>query len=300
MGVLNNCRKGLLAMAFGLLFLSVLSCTVKNSTKPIPVGESWQAVHSNKAERPYLLYVPTAYDESTPVPLVLNFHGSGSNPGAQLAESDFKKLAEEKGIVVALPFGQYSGYRGSNSWNTGKDPKGVDDVQLTRDIIEQLSRYLVIDPKRIYATGMSGGARMVSRLACELDDVLAAVAPVAGVQFPLDCQVSRAISIITFHGKMDAINTYVHGDASRPYWTAGVEDSLRGWVAANGCIQNPNIETPGGAVGRLTWGNCRDGAEIVFYRIDDGGHDWPGPGTADGGIAASPLIWDFFSTHPLP
>jgi len=91
----------------------------------------------------YLLFVPDGYDGTTPVPLVLNFHGSGSNPDAQLAYSNFVELAEEKGSVTALPLGQYN-FRGLNSWNTINDPDDVDDVQFTRDIINDLTRRLSI------------------------------------------------------------------------------------------------------------------------------------------------------------
>jgi polyhydroxybutyrate depolymerase len=115
------------------------------------------------------------------------------------------KLADEKGFVTVLPFGQYNN-RGLNSWNTVNDPDGVDDVQFVQDIIDGLSKRLSINPQRIYATGMSGGACMAGGLACELDDALAAVAPVAGIQFPSDCQASRAVPIITFHGKEEVKN----------------------------------------------------------------------------------------------
>jgi polyhydroxybutyrate depolymerase len=47
---------------------------------------------------------------------------------------------------------------------------------------------------------------MSSRLACELDDALAAVAPVAGIQFPSDCQASRTVPIITFQVKEEVKN----------------------------------------------------------------------------------------------
>jgi len=297
-----------------LLFVTVSNCAIKESVKPdnpitqIQKSDSWQTIQSGQTERRYLLYVPTGYDGNMPVPLVFNFHGTGSNPSAQLAYSDFIKLAEEKGFVIALPFGMHKN-RGLNSWNTVNDPDSVNDVQLVRDIINDLSKRLHIDPKRIYATGMSGGARMTSRIACELDDALAAVAPVAGIQFPPDCQASRAVSIITFHGKKDVVNTYVQGDNSPPYWTAGVEDSLAEWVEKNGCTENPEILTISDAVTRLDWGHCRNTSEIMFYRIEDGGHTWPGSsivltqpwsGKTNKDIATSQLIWEFFEAHPLP
>lgn len=312
---ITNRRKILAAIFVALLPFFLTNCAVREpakSEKPIARIQSadrWQTLQVDQKKRWYLLYVPTAYDAGTPVPLVLNFHGSRSNPDAQLAYSDFKNLADEKGFIAALPYGEYQKERGMNSWNTVNDPDGVDDVQFVRDIIYDLSTRYAIDPKRIYATGMSGGARMASRLACELDDVLAAVAPVAGVQFPSDCRVSRAMPMIAFHGKDDKVNTYVHTSESRDYWTAGVEDSLSGWVEKNGCAQNPEILSVSDVVARVSWENCRDDAEIVFYRIADGGHTWPGSsivlstpwsGKTNQDIVASHLIWEFFEVHPLP
>jgi len=308
-------RRNILAIIIvSLLFLSLSNCAIKEAAKPdepiaqIQAGESWHTIDSDQKKRRYLLYIPAGYDGNTPVPLVLNFHGSGSNPGKQLAYSDFKKLAEEKGFITVLPFGQYKS-RGLNSWNTVNDPDGADDVQLVRDIIDNLSKSLSIDPKRVYATGMSGGGRMTSRVACELADTLAAVAPVAGIQYPPDCRASRAVPIITFHGEKDVVNTYALSSTSPVYWTAGVEDSLSGWVEKNGCAQNPGIEKVSEVVARLTWKNCRDDSEIVFYRIENGGHTWPGSsivlatpwsGKTNKDIVASQRIWEFFEVHPLP
>ena len=150
---------------------------------------------------------------------------------------------------------------------------------------------------------------MVSKLACELDDVLAAVAPVAGIQFPSNCQASRAMPIIAFHGKKDSVNTYMHGNDSRAYWNTGVEEALSGWVNKFQCSQDPKVEKVADAVTKITWGSCRDGAEVDFYRIRDGGHTWPGSpivmtqpwsGITNKDIAASELIWAFFEKHPLP
>ena len=293
----KNLRQILSIAVLTLFSLTVLNCTIKETAisdqaaNQIKVGESWQVIKSGNMERRYLLYVPTIYDGSMPFPLVLNFHGSGGDPEGQLAYSDFANLADEKNFVVALPFGEYRLW-GSRSWNTTNDSDEVNDVLFTLDIISDLSKKLNIDPDRIYATGMSGGARMTSRLACDLDDVLAAVAPVAGIQFPPECKTHGGMPIITFHSKNDEVNPFEHGKNSPPYWTAGVEESLAGWVDMNGCEEAPQIFSISDAVARLSWENCRDNAEIVFYLIEDGGHTWPSE--------ASKLIWEFFQEHSLP
>jgi len=260
-----------------------------------------------KQNREYVLVIPSTYDEKTPLPLFFDFHGSGSTPEQQIAYSDFKRLAEKKEFILVAPKGLHGNY-GRASWNTTMDPQSVDDIGLIKSIIKELTRELKIDEKRIYAAGMSGGARMSSRAACELSYIFAAIAPVAGIQFPDDCTPSRAISVITFHGKKDRVNHYELREESRPYWKKGVEDSVARWVKRNNCKQDPHIEKISDVVTKLTWNKCNDEAEVVFYQIEDGGHTWPGSpivldspwaGKTNSDINASELIWDFFEKHPF-
>jgi hypothetical protein len=56
---------------------------------------------------------------------------------------------------------------------------------------------------RIYAIGFSSGARMSSRLACDLSDRMAAIGPVGGLRYPEDCAPTRPVPVIAFHGKRD-------------------------------------------------------------------------------------------------
>lgn len=160
-----------------------------------------ETITSGGVERSYLLYVPEAY-RGDPAPLVLNFHGSGGVPENQLRTSGFGELADREGFVVAFPAGAFTNSVTARSWNANVEA-GVDDVQFARDVIADVSSKLRIDASRIYATGFSGGARMTSRLACELADTLAAAAPVSGLQYPDGCTLVHAMPIITFHGKAD-------------------------------------------------------------------------------------------------
>ena len=51
----------------------------------------------------------------------------------------------------------------------------------------------------------------------------------------------------------------------------------------------------------------KDGAEVVLFVIENGGHTWPGrpsrarflgPSTTD--VSANDLMWEFFEKHPMP
>jgi len=248
-----------------------------------------QTILSAGTERSYLLYVPENLG-SEPVPLVLNFHGSGGVPENQLATSGFDAIADREGFAVAFPAGAFSNTVSSRSWNANVEP-GVDDVQFARDVIADVSMRMNIDATRIYATGFSGGARMSSRLACELADVLAAAAPVAGLQYPEGCTLDRAIPILAIHGKADRTNSYELAENSRPYWRMGVETAVDGWREANGCSNSSQVVGFAENDELRSWSACDLTAEIQFYVIEDGGHVWPD--------WASESIWSFFEKHSL-
>ena len=248
-----------------------------------------QTIQSSAVERSYLLYVPENLG-GEPVPLVLNFHGSGGVPENQLATSGFGAIADREGFAVAYPAGVFGNSVSSRSWNANVE-SGVDDVQFARDVIADVSARMDIDATRIYATGFSGGARMSSRLACELADILAAAAPVAGLQYPDDCTLDRAIPILAIHGKADRVNSYELAENSRPYWRMGVETAVERWREANGCTDGSQVSEAADNTELRLWSACDSNAKIRFYVIEGGGHVWPD--------WASESIWTFFEEQSL-
>ena len=56
----------------------------------------------------------------------------------------------------------------------------VDDVVFFPALIDKLEHDYAVEPKRIFVTGISNGGMMSYRLACELADKVAAIAPVEG------------------------------------------------------------------------------------------------------------------------
>lgn len=302
--ILKGCALSLIVVAF--IFGCAAPQVDKQTTgkKPILERGERQQIKIGKKRRRFYVYTPSSYDGKQPVPLVFDFHGSGGNPRGEVGYSDSANLAEKKGFILVALDGIYS----RKSWNTAKDPKGVDDIGFIKQVLGIITGKYNIDKNMIYALGMSGGARMSSRIGCDLADTFAAIAPVAGVQFLDDCSPSRAVPVITFHGKKDLVNHYTHRSNSRPYWIHGVEDSVDKWVKANGCNPTPQSTKISKVVTKLNWIECRDGADVVFYQIEDGGHTWPGsPVTLTAGwagktnkdIVAIDLIWEFFVAHPM-
>ncbi len=287
-------------------------------------GQRTITLTSGGLQRVVVVYVPDAYDGRHQLPLVLTLDGSQSDAVAQLQSSELPANAERHHFIVASPQGYLPaapGYR----WNVpgvtlpaGQPPN---DEQFLSDVIDYLRANLCVDATRIYGTGYSGGGRMISQYACDVPKRLAAIAPVAGVRAgypitgsdgpmpdPATCAPERPVPVITFAGTADPVNPYAGGGA--PYWQYGIDDALARWADINGCRRGPQTKTITEHVDRIRYTACRRGAEVVLYRVEGGGHTWPGaeaivplvpilgPVTFD--IEANDLILRFFQQHSLP
>jgi polyhydroxybutyrate depolymerase len=253
--------------------------------------------------RQYRLHVPDGADGTMPLPLVLNFHGYTSNAGQQIALTRMIDEADARGFVVAHPEG--TGLL--RSWNAGPLCCGtavstdVDDVGFVRAMIDDIASRTCIDPRRVYSTGMSNGGFLSYRLACEAADVVAAIAPVAGVLGipPGDCTPSRPVPIMHFHGTTDPLVPY-DGGTLNP--TPSVAETIDGWASRNGCTDAPEITYDVGDTTCETRDECAGGAVVTVCTSEGEGHIWPGGAGFAGGdadIDATSEMWAFFSRFSL-
>jgi polyhydroxybutyrate depolymerase len=149
--------------------------------------------------------------------------------------SGFNEVADQNGFIVVYPNG--TSLLSEDillTWNGGTccgyaQEKNVDDVGFVRAIVPDLQSLVIIDAKRIYATGMSNGGILSHRLACEAADLFAAIAPVSGTLNFSPCNPSRPISVIEFHGTGDQHIPYHGGFGSKSLVNvdfASVQDSV--------------------------------------------------------------------------
>jgi polyhydroxybutyrate depolymerase len=297
----------------------------------LSAGQHSVTVVSAGRSRSVLVFVPAAA-HGRELPLVFDLHGSGGNGESQAHSSRLADVGAKNGFVVANPNGAvtFSNAPEKYYWNipgvplsgVGDTPADApDDVQFISDSIDQIAAQTCIDPRRIYVTGMSGGARMASLLGCRLANRIAAIAPVSGLRAgvpsadnpaqpdPSTCRPTRAMPIISFHGTGDLTNPYDGG--GKPYWAYSVPTALRQWVALDHCRNTPRERRVAPHVTLVRYEPCAQGAAIWLYRTDapsdqGGGHAWPGalrsgaaarPSTE---INASELIWQFFRRYRLP
>src|SRR5258706_5854499 len=305
-----------LLLAFSAILVGLLACARNVPSAPaVPGGDSPRRLTHAGLERSYMLHVPPGMDGTQPTAVVLVFHGGGGD-GEQVARSTaFSAQADRSGFLAVYPNG--TGRLGDKllTWNAGTccayaREHNVDDVGFVRAIIADLQSIADIDTKRIYATGMSNGAIMSYRLACEASDLIAAIGPVSGTQNIAPCEPKEPVSVIHFHGTSDQHVPYAGGvgDASlTDVDFASVQDSLRFWLDYDRCPSTPRNDDFAD-VQHSAYTGCAQGSAVELYTIVGGAHAWPGssgPGRVGGdqpttSISATQLIWEFFAAHPKP
>lgn len=300
-----------LVIAMSLLGVpSVVSASTSDACKPakdnFKIGTSEHVIQSGGLERRYLLYVPPSYDSAQPTPLVLSMHGFTASPEQQATLSRWDQLAraEKAPFIVAYP----GGAEVPSRWNAGvsKFPGAgtADDVKFLRDMITEISKALCIDPTRIFANGYSAGGGMAYRLACEASDLIAAIGGVAGAynEQATECKPIHPLSVIAFHGTKDPFAIY---NGVSDALLIGAPDWTKRWAVFNGCDLKSEPLPAKGDVSGIRYTGCKEGAEVVFYTIDGGGHTWPGGptmpfvGKTSADIDATKVMWEFFKAHPL-
>ena len=285
----------------------------------LPEGTSWQWVSVNSEERRYLVHVPAESGEGDSRPVILCFHGGGSNPEQMMGYCGLNEKADEEGFLVVYPEGS-GRLEAVRTWNAGNccgyaQRRKVDDVAFVRALLDDLQERADIDADRVFATGISNGAMISYRLASELSDRIAAIAPIAGPMGFEECSPEHPVSVIHFHGTDDEFAAFGGGPGKRSVSRTdfySVRHTIDAWVAANQCDPEPvTAELPDRADDGMTvrseiYSSRESGAEVALYVIEGGGHTWPGriprasrflgPSTRD--ISANDLMWAFFQRHP--
>ncbi len=277
-------------------------------------GDSEGEIESGGETRTYRLHIPPTYDpDGPPVALVVNLHGFTSTAAQQERYSRMSAKADEAGFVVVHPQGLGTPSRWNMAPETGeRTGRENPDLVFIRDLVAHLQEELNIDPARVYATGLSNGGGMANRLGCDLSELFAAIAPVAGA-YPLadDCDPERPVPVMAFHGADDPIVPYegIERVSFLPGATLPpIPEWAAGWAARNDCDETPTLTVESYEEGDVTiqmWGGCADSADVTLYTIDGIGHVWPGGPAVlilgdTGPISATDLMWAFFEAHPMP
>ncbi len=316
-------------MRFLLKIVSVLLCGIFAAAAHagLAPGDHEFFLTHQSLRRSYLVHVPPQGASGRPLPLVLNFHGGGSNAEVLRTYTRMDRAADRDGYIAVYPNGS-SGFQGRFlTWNAGNccGPAvalNVDDVGFSLAVLDDLAGRASIDASRVYATGLSNGSMMAYRLAAEASHRIAAVAGVAGAMALQRFKPARPVPVLHIHSMQDHIARFDGGFgppatiADTRAFNTSVEEMLRRWLDHNGCPVKPaTVETTQGAVGtpdethsaiRRVYRPCREGVEVVLLQLGGAGHVWPGGvrdynpqllGTGTAVIDANSEIWRFFSRY---
>lgn len=269
--------------------------------------------------REYLLHVPPRLSPDRPAPLVFVFHGGSANAPGMERFTRFSELADREGFIAVYPCAV------GKHWNDGRETakfrahaEKIDDVGFVAAMAESLSGEFAVDADRLFAAGASNGAMLCHRLAAERSDLVAAIAPVMGGMAPAIAArfaPRHPVSVLVVHGTADPIVPYeggeIGGTASKGLGSVlPTEETVRLWAAHNGCAAATSSEGPaaddGTRVTIATHAGGRRGSTVVLYRIEGGGHTWPGGpqylpertiGKTSRAFDATRAIWEFFRTQ---
>ena len=269
----------------------------------------------NETDRPYLLFLPENEGDEANTPMVFIFHGGGN------AHYSFSKRRSwlidktlEEGFVVVIPQGTPGP---TGAWNAMHCCGyalmcDVDDVGYIRALVNHLISELDIDTSRIYATGHSNGGFLTHRVAVELSDIFAAVAPgaatIGGQADPESAeeriaQTDTPMPIMMYHGENDgAVN--LEGGSSKGNENARIDlpltESVAYWTTVNGCSGEPTETTDLDAT-ISDYEEC-DHAPVKVVIISDLGHGYPDPDILEPGEGVdfdfASMLLQFFKDNP--
>ena len=265
--------------------------------------------------RAYLVHIPRSYDAGRPTALVMALHGGGGSMNYQSNDENYGLISksEQAGFIVVFPNGTSRLRSGIlATWNAGNccaraRDQNIDDVGFLRKVIEDVESRANIDHQRVFAIGMSNGAMMSYRLACEMPDVIKGIMAVAGTDNTRACAPKQPVPVLHVHARNDdrVLFTGGAGDKFRSEALVtdfvSVPDSVAKWVKLNHAQSiSRRVLTVEGAYCDLYEAGT-GGAPVKLCVTETGGHSWPGGHKARAkeppsqAVNANDLMWEFFS-----
>ena len=273
-----------------------------------------ESIKVDELKREFVTYLPEGINKADKSPVIISLHGRLGTAVRQMKFADFKPIADRDKVIIVCPQGV------DRSWNDGRgtpaNSKGINDVKFIDQLITYIINTYNADPRRIYITGMSNGGFMTSRLACELNSRIAAIAVVgASMDEDMGYQPNKPMPAMYIQGTKDPLVPFAGGIMKKGAGGAiyGHEDVLKKWAAIDLCNKKPVITdlpitiNDGTSVIKEEYTN-NNGLRVVGFTIVDGGHTWPGGtqylpkfmiGTVTKNLNACDEIWKFFKENRL-
>ncbi len=302
-----------------------------DSPKAVRPGDHDFTLEIGGLKRRYIVHVPSAYDGTKALPVVIMFHGGGGTARGAMRETGWAQKADKENFFAVFPEAtppdpSKPSRFGTNgqTWNDGSGgfhagEKNIPDVAFINAMIDDLIARFGVDRRRIYATGFSNGASMTFRVGVEMSARIAAIAPVAGSLWLKQPKLERPVSFYYISGDADPLNPLEGG---RPRTATGAplraaisrvkppaRESVSTWAHALGCQTEPKSVSAPPGITTIIYAGGRDASEARYTVIKGQGHIWPGGkdllpesmvGKPTDNFKATDAIWEFFQQHPQP
>src|SRR5271169_85953 len=297
-----------------ILAAIVLTAAILSPSRPAFAGEAVaHTIDVNGVSRSYLLFVPAGQTPKA-LPAFIMMHGSGSTAAQQENYSQFDAFADAHGLVVMYPNGI------EKHWNDGRvigHESTADDISFMKAMLAEVIAQGLIDPKRVYAAGISNGGFMAQHMACMMPEALAGIAVVAASQ-PVDaaCPSPRPMPVIFFHGTADKFVPFNGGPIAPQFGDRGTAMSnaqaVAIWQKRNGCGPANRTQLRAKDAGdsmpvTVDSYSCPAGRGLENVIVQGGGHTWPGAhqswlatkilGPVTNNIDANDAMWSFFQSQ---
>lgn len=298
--------------------LTMISCkSPKNGNYKDNISEF--KMNWNGYERLYLVHLPSEEKMQNPVPVLFNIHGGGGTAkgNIKLTFGRFNELSKRDGFIVVYPEAV------DKNWNDGRKSddvkswrENIDDVGFITAIVDELKKSYNVDNDRIFTSGMSNGGFMSSRLACDKADIFRGsailTASLSADYLPL-CNPEKPMAIMVMNGTKDKLVPYDGGEVKVFKKTRGkiisTDALIDFWKKQNDCttkkstVKLEDTVDDGTTVFVEEYSNCNDRGSLILYKINEGGHTWPGGkqylgewliGKTNRDIVACDVIWNYF------
>jgi len=315
--LMKTLQSGLtLLVTLSLVFFTENKSVAASPQQQISTGAHQYSITHNQRSRFYDLHVPKRYKRNRRLPLVIVLHGGGGNGGSVKRMTGMSAKADKEGFIVAYPYGTGRFRKFALTWNAANccgyaNEKNIDDVGFISAMIDKIQKDYGVDPRRIYATGISNGGMMAFRLGVHLSNKIAAIAPVAAAFNEKDIQPEHPVSLLMINGILDKRVLYEGGfgpEAAIQREDRSVAATIALWIDFNKCYPESEVShLQNRLVSKDEFKQGLDQTSVVLYTLNGGGHAWPGgrsnfaiSDTPNPKISATDIIWEFFKNNPKP
>jgi polyhydroxybutyrate depolymerase len=300
------------------ILITLISCN-KDDIPLVPVDKPSEQKTINLTidgnARSFIVYLPAGYNNAGKMPMIFAIHGGSGTPEGMINIANFKTIADRDKVVLVYPAGI------QNNWNDGRpttpNQLGINDVSFFNQMCDYMITNNSVDGTKIYATGISNGGFMSSRLGCELSNRIAAIAvdaaTIEATTIAPSCNPSRPVPAIYIHGTTDPLVPFTGGQMTAGGTAGGTVlshfQAIDKWVTNNGCnitptiTDLPDIANDGTTIKQRVYSGGTNGSEVVSYVVLNGGHTWPQGyqylpesiiGKTSQDMNACEVIWTFF------